>query len=99
MPSGVLFIHNNFPGQFRDLARTLMARAGLAHRWPEPISPGLLRLWSSTLRMNARAAGRELKVDWTPYPEALRQCLAWLSADPVSTGGARPEVPTAARVR
>jgi nucleoside-diphosphate-sugar epimerase len=81
------------------VARTLMARAGLAHRWPEPISPGLLRLWSSTLRMNARAAGRELKVDWTPYPEALRQCVAWLSADPVSTGGARPEVPAAARVR
>ena len=26
MPSGVLFVHNNFPGQFRDLARTLMAR-------------------------------------------------------------------------
>jgi nucleoside-diphosphate-sugar epimerase len=81
------------------VARTLMARAGLAHRWPEPISPGLLRLWSSTLQMNARAAGRELKVDWTPYPEARRQCVAWLSEDPVSTGGARPEVPAAARVR
>lgn len=26
MPRGVLFVHNNFPGQFRDLARTLMAR-------------------------------------------------------------------------
>lgn len=26
MPSGVLFIHNNFPGQFRDLAETLLRR-------------------------------------------------------------------------
>jgi glycosyltransferase involved in cell wall biosynthesis len=26
MPKGVLFIHNNFPGQFRDLAQTLQAR-------------------------------------------------------------------------
>lgn len=26
MPRGVLFIHNNFPGQFRDLAQTLVAR-------------------------------------------------------------------------
>lgn len=26
MASGVLFVHNNFPGQFRDLARTLVAR-------------------------------------------------------------------------
>ena len=26
MPSGVLFVHNNFPGQFGDLAETLMAR-------------------------------------------------------------------------
>lgn len=26
MPRGVFFVHNNFPGQFRDLARTLVAR-------------------------------------------------------------------------
>src|SRR5437899_2975496 len=26
MPAGVLFVHNNFPGQFRDLAQTLIAR-------------------------------------------------------------------------
>jgi glycosyltransferase involved in cell wall biosynthesis len=26
MPRGVLFVHNNFPGQFGDLARTLVAR-------------------------------------------------------------------------
>ncbi|MBL8554590.1 MAG: glycosyltransferase [Phenylobacterium sp.] len=26
MPAGVLFVHNNFPGQFRDLAQTLVAR-------------------------------------------------------------------------
>lgn len=26
MPRGVLFIHNNFPGQFRDLAQALVAR-------------------------------------------------------------------------
>ena len=80
-------------------ARTLLARAGLAHRWPDPISPGLLRLWSSTLRMNADAAGRTLELDWTPYPEALRQCVAWLTAGPVSASGASPEMPAAARVR
>lgn len=26
MPAGVLFVHNNFPAQFRDLAQTLVAR-------------------------------------------------------------------------
>ena len=26
MPDGVLFVHNNFPGQFADLAKTLVAR-------------------------------------------------------------------------
>ena len=26
MPSGVLFVHNNFPAQFRDLANTLRER-------------------------------------------------------------------------
>jgi nucleoside-diphosphate-sugar epimerase len=80
-------------------ARTLLARAGLARQWPEPISPGLLRLWSSTLRMDSRAAGRALELAWTPYPEALRQCAAWLTAGPVSGSGASPEVPAAARVR
>src|SRR5262249_50676393 len=29
MPRGVLFVHNNFPGQFRDLATTLVARGVL----------------------------------------------------------------------
>ena len=26
MRSGVLFVHNNFPAQFRDIAETLLAR-------------------------------------------------------------------------
>src|SRR5476651_168372 len=26
MPSGVLFVHNNFPAQFRDLTQTLLDR-------------------------------------------------------------------------
>ncbi len=80
-------------------ARSLLKRSGLARRWPEPISPGLLRLWSSTLRMDSRAAGRALELVWTPYPEALRQCVAWLTAGPVSASGASPEVPAAAHVR
>lgn len=80
-------------------AGTLLARAGLAHQWPDPISPGLLRVWSSTLRMDSSAAGRALELDWTPYPEALRQCVAWVTAGPVSASGASPEMPAAARVR
>ena len=80
-------------------ARTLLARAGLARDWPEPISPGLLRLWSGTLRMDASAAGRALGVDWTPYPEALQQCVAWLKAGPASAGDPSPELPAVARVR
>jgi nucleoside-diphosphate-sugar epimerase len=80
-------------------ARTLLARAGLARAWAEPISPGLLRLWPSTLRMDARAASRALAVPWTPYPEALRLCVAWIKADPASATGASPEMPSAARAR
>jgi len=80
-------------------ARTLLARAGLARAWPEPISPGLLRLWPSTLRMDASAAGHALGLEWTPYPEALRECVAWLKAGPAPAGGASPAVPAAARAR
>jgi glycosyltransferase involved in cell wall biosynthesis len=41
MPQGVLFVHNNFPGQFRDLAETLVARGVPCAAVSQSQAPGL----------------------------------------------------------
>lgn len=41
MPQGVLFVHNNFPGQFRDLATTLLARGVPCVAVGQSHSPGM----------------------------------------------------------
>ena len=41
MPSGVLFVHNNFPAQFRDLAETLVARGVRCAAIGSATSPGV----------------------------------------------------------
>ncbi len=79
------------------LARLHAMRA--ARALPEAISPGLLRLWQSTLRMDASAAPDALGLEWTPYPVALRQCVASLTANAGAATGAGCEPPSAARVR
>jgi glycosyltransferase involved in cell wall biosynthesis len=41
MPSGVLFVHNNFPAQFRDLAQTLLDRGVRVAAIGAQAAPGL----------------------------------------------------------
>lgn len=41
MPRGVLFVHNNFPGQFRDLAGALMARGIAVAAIGQDHAPGM----------------------------------------------------------
>lgn len=80
------------------LARRLLSAAGGdVKALPEPISPTLLRLWRRPLRMDASEATRVLDLAWTPYPQALRQCVAALSADPAKAAGASCPPPDAAR--
>ena len=50
MPKGVLFVHNNFPAQFRDLAETLIARGVPCAAIGQSHSPGLPNL--KTARYN-----------------------------------------------
>ena len=44
MPSGVLFVHNNFPAQFRDLAETLdllfdaFGQMRFSAEWPKQLA-------------------------------------------------------------
>ena len=41
MPKGVLFVHSNFPAQFRDLAQTLLARGVRCAAIGQSAAPGL----------------------------------------------------------
>ena len=41
MSEGILFVHNNFPAQFRDLARTLLARGVRCAAIGQSAAPGL----------------------------------------------------------
>lgn len=82
------------------LARRLLAASGRdATALPDPISPGLLRLWRRQLRMDANAATHALEIAWTPYPLALRQCVAALRAGPARAAGTGCEPPGAAPAR
>jgi nucleoside-diphosphate-sugar epimerase len=98
------------PGQLRadawllgpplHLAQRLLKAAGRdATVLPDPISPGLLRLWRRQMRMDASAATRTLDLAWTPYPVTLRQCLSALRAGPARAAGTGRQPPGAAPAR
>lgn len=38
---------------------------------PEPMPPGLVRLWAQQMRLDSRAASAQLGLRWTPYLQAL----------------------------
>ncbi len=59
------------------LARRLGLQ-GLARGLPEPLPPGLLRLWSQHIRLDSSAATRALDLAWTPYERALSDSVQWL---------------------
>ena len=57
----------------------VMHYAGVSSaRLPEPMPPGLLRLWCQHIRLDARLAGEQLALDWTPYAQGLQSSAAWL---------------------
>jgi nucleoside-diphosphate-sugar epimerase len=39
---------------------------------PDPMPPGLLRLWAQHLQLDGHKASRELSLHWTPYPQGLQ---------------------------
>lgn len=63
-------------------AGMLGQRLGLARTaWPEPMPPGLVRLWAQQLRLDAGAATRQLQLPWTSYATALADSVRWLQGD------------------
>jgi nucleoside-diphosphate-sugar epimerase len=64
-----------------DPVAAVLHRATRAPAAVEPLTPALLALWRSQLRLDPRAAMSELKIDWTPYSVAVQEIGAWLGAE------------------
>jgi nucleoside-diphosphate-sugar epimerase len=60
----------------------LLGRATAAGRppLPQPWARNRGTLLAQQLRVDPRAAGRDLKLDWTPYSVALQDCAQWLAS-------------------
>lgn len=66
--------------RLRQVPMRLRAALGaLLQSWlGEPlISPQMLRTWRQHLKLDARAATRDLRLHWTPYPTALHEAATW----------------------
>lgn len=60
------------------LAQLLLKRLGVnPGAVPDPMPPGLLRLWDQHIQLDASAATQTLGIAWTPYPDALQSSANW----------------------
>jgi nucleoside-diphosphate-sugar epimerase len=59
------------------LAQLLLKRLGMSAALPDPMPPGLPRLWKQHLRLDSSAAAQKLGLDWTPYAESLQSSASW----------------------
>ncbi|MEO8020894.1 NAD(P)-dependent oxidoreductase [Polaromonas sp.] len=69
------------------LAQLLLKRLGKEQTaLPSPMPPGLLRLWTQHIHLDASLATQTLGLTWTPYPEGLQSSAAWFSGKYSSSG-------------
>jgi nucleoside-diphosphate-sugar epimerase len=55
---------------------------------PDPMPPGLLRLWAQHIHLTTDAATQQLGMAWTPYALGLQNSVAWLGGDTALDGQA-----------
>jgi len=53
--------------------------SGNSARLPDPIAPGLPRLWSQHIQLDSTRATQALGMSWTPYRSALKASVDWFS--------------------
>ena len=61
------------------LAQPLLKRLGKDAALPSPMPPGLLRLWTQHIHLDAHRAAQTLGLTWTPYQEGLQSSAAWFT--------------------
>ena len=60
-------------------AQRAMKYIGRSLALPDPIPPGLIRLWAQHIKLDAAPASRNLGIQWTPYGVSMQSCVNWLS--------------------
>jgi len=77
------------PLKLLQIARKSLQRSGLPvghwSRLPEPLPPGLLRLWAQQLQLDSTAAERQLGLRFTPYEAGLASAVHWFSPQSSAT--------------
>jgi nucleoside-diphosphate-sugar epimerase len=63
------------------LTERLLDRLSIQRGWlPDPMPPGLVRLWAQDIRLSAHAATGVLALEWTGYEKSLKQSADWFIA-------------------
>ncbi len=72
------------------LGQRLLQLAGKRRtRWPDPLPPGLPRLWQQQIHLDAQAASTRLDLQWTPYASSVAQSAAWFLQERAALGHGR----------
>ena len=58
---------------------------------PDPMPPGLLRLWAQHIHLDASSATQTLELAWTPYAMGLQSSVGWFCGSASSDGRAIAE--------
>lgn len=66
--------------------RALKFLGNNSHRLPDALPPGLLRLWSQHIHLDAKAATETLGIVWTPYSTGMHDSARWFCTK-ASAGG------------
>lgn len=92
MPGGVLFVHNNFPGQFRDLADTLRARGVPVAAVGQDHAPGMANVRLARYRLARSSTAGILPAAVRAEADLIRAYGAWQGAQALKAEGWSPEV-------
>ena len=57
--------------------KMLRARPALLRRLPDPMPPGVVKLWQQHIQLDSSKATQELKLEWTPYTVSLEESSQW----------------------
>lgn len=92
MSEGVLFVHNNFPGQFRDLAETLVARGVRCWAIGQPQAPGVMGVRIARYQLSRGTTPGILQAAVRPEADLIRARDAFGAAMALREAGCDPAV-------
>ncbi|HEY3951508.1 glycosyltransferase [Phenylobacterium sp.] len=92
MGSGVLFVHNNFPGQFRHLAQALVARGVPCQALGGANAPGLPPVGMNRYGLSRGSTPGVFPLAVRAEADLIRAASAWRAAGRMKAAGMDPQV-------